>query len=224
LQRRYSFFTEGKWTPLIPTWLNRVYASQWELDGKKLWTLTNRQEQWAKGTVFADDFAPGMKYYDLITGKEIKTTTADGKTFLFIELKPKAIGGILSIPEKERCGLLCFPAKPVYEIKIPFQRGLFSIPSSEASKNTSRYSKKVQKAWCRYPYPGAGILNFSFRQRDVVFTRWKASSIFTAGLSANPFGTRKNLKTYAMDETTAPMLSLNDSEDSKYKPAARRIS
>ena len=65
IQRQFSeFFTEGNWFPLFPIKLNRVYASQWSLGNKKLWTIINRQEQEAKGRIAEFDEIKGMKDAD----------------------------------------------------------------------------------------------------------------------------------------------------------------
>ena len=66
--RQYSdFFTRGDWFPLFPVKLNRVYASQWSLGNKKLWTIINRQEQTAMGRIAEMEETKGLKYFDLIT-------------------------------------------------------------------------------------------------------------------------------------------------------------
>lgn len=102
LRQYTSFFTEGQWLPLFPTKLNRVYASQWSLKKTKLWTIINRQEQMAIGKILEEEFVKGTKYFDLITGKEVKTRVENGKVNLLVELKPKAIAGLISIPENEQ--------------------------------------------------------------------------------------------------------------------------
>ena len=110
--RQYSnFFTEGTWTPLVPVNLNRVYASKWQLGNQKLWTIVNRQEQIATGKLIDEPYVAGIKYVDLITGTEIKTRGGDllpdngrgglPRVSLYVELKPKAIAGILSVSEAE---------------------------------------------------------------------------------------------------------------------------
>ncbi|HLA59122.1 MAG TPA: hypothetical protein VK622_10195, partial [Puia sp.] len=80
IERRYSdFFTKGKWMPLYPTHLERVYANLWSLDNKKIWTIINRQEQDAMGPLLEIQHSAGMKYYDLIGGREAETQIVNGK-------------------------------------------------------------------------------------------------------------------------------------------------
>ncbi len=229
VQRRYSrFFTEGKWTPLIPVLLSRVYASQWELDGKKLWTLINRQEQWAKGIVFADDFTPGMKYYDLITGKEIETKTINGKTYLSIELKPKAISGILSVPEKERSpDFYAFLESQSIKDKNSSSSTSYFLPSHRLKpvKSTIKYSKnKLPQGMVQIPVLQEPVtLNFSFRQRECGFYPMEGIVDFSYSRAINQIlsaPVKTSLKAYAMDETTVTNAQFKRFLDvSKYRPA-----
>ncbi|WP_375444776.1 formylglycine-generating enzyme family protein [uncultured Fibrella sp.] len=102
IMRRYTdFFTAGDWFPLLPVKLNRVYASQWQLGNKTLWTIINRQEQPATGKLLEIDATPGTKFFDLVAGKALKTRVENGKVSLFTSLKPKAIGCILAMPEAD---------------------------------------------------------------------------------------------------------------------------
>ncbi len=46
IQRRYSALFAGEnWTPLVPTNQSGLYASLWEGDGLRLWTLVNRRNE-----------------------------------------------------------------------------------------------------------------------------------------------------------------------------------
>ena len=50
IQRRYTALFSGEgWTPLVPTEQPGVYASLWEGDGLRLWTLVNREREAVDG-------------------------------------------------------------------------------------------------------------------------------------------------------------------------------
>ncbi len=49
LRRWFRHFNEGVWTPLACMPAPGVFASRWELDGVRLWTLVNRNRQPASG-------------------------------------------------------------------------------------------------------------------------------------------------------------------------------
>ena len=102
IMRRYStFFTQGKWTPLYETGLYRTYSSLWESGHEKLWTIINRQEQSAMGKVLETAHTDGMKYFDLVTGREATTVIAGGRAGIYMHLAPRAIACILAIPADE---------------------------------------------------------------------------------------------------------------------------
>jgi len=72
VQRQFSeIFATGKWTPLIPTLIEGVYANQWAGDGITLWTLVNRTEQPIEGEFFKPQRAGGL--YNLLTGERVES-------------------------------------------------------------------------------------------------------------------------------------------------------
>ncbi len=102
LQRHFSsFFTEGEWSPLVETHLNRVYASLWQRGNQKLWTIVNRQEQRAKGPFLKLYAHKGMRYFDLIKGEEVTTSHHEDKIHLHLSLLPRELGSFLAIPKEE---------------------------------------------------------------------------------------------------------------------------
>lgn len=172
IQRTFStFFTEGEWFPLFPTKLNRVYASQWQLGNKKLWSIINRQEQWAMGKLLEETERKGIKYIDLISGKEAKTTVENGKVSVFVELNPKAIGGILALPEGELTPELNFFLKKQAAIhqKANFRTD-YQLPQHILKPviPTKKYAKTtLPKGMKIIPVPSdSATMTFSFRQRE----------------------------------------------------------
>jgi len=210
VMRQYSdFFTQGQWTPLFPVWLNRVYASLWELDNKKLWTLINRQEQLATGGIFAVDYVQGVKYFDLIAGKEIKTKTTNGKTSLFTELKPKAIGCILSVPEHDLVPeFYSFLAKQAASDKKSNFSPAYSLPSHglKPVQRTPIYSRyKIPRGMVPIAVPPAPVeMNYSFRQRECGFYPMEGVMDFSYSRAINQILSGKvkvTLQPYAIDVT-----------------------
>jgi len=69
IQRRYAdlFCGEG-WTPLVATEQAGIYASLWELAGRRLWTLVNRTTRPVEGALLRAVLNPGERVYDLIRG------------------------------------------------------------------------------------------------------------------------------------------------------------
>lgn len=76
IQRRYhSLFTDELWTPLVETLHDGVFASLWEGNGIKLWTIVNRLEETINGDILNIDSGNA---YDLVKGKKIDTKIFNG--------------------------------------------------------------------------------------------------------------------------------------------------
>lgn len=100
IQRRYVrlFLGEG-WTPLVETEQANVYASLWEGNGLRLWTLVNRSENPVEGVFLKVPHTKGTRYFDLVAGNEAgeyfnKTVSLAGK------IGPRGAGAFLSGSEK----------------------------------------------------------------------------------------------------------------------------
>jgi formylglycine-generating enzyme required for sulfatase activity len=96
IQRRYvNLFSGQGWTPLIETDLANVYASLWEEDGLRLWTLVNRSNDLVRGVLLKVPDIEGTNYFDLITGREVGEVT-NGKTSITGSIGPQGVGAFLS--------------------------------------------------------------------------------------------------------------------------------
>ena len=73
IQRRFTeLFSGERWTPLVPTNASGLYASLWEADGVRLWTLVNRSTRELTGGPSAVELKPGEQLWDVISGQEAK--------------------------------------------------------------------------------------------------------------------------------------------------------
>ncbi len=174
LRQYNAFFTEGEWTPLFPVQLNRVFASQWKLGNKILWTIINRQEQSSIGKLFEQEYVKGMRYFDLISGAEILATLENGKVSINADLKPKAIAGILAIPGDE-----CSPEffaflkkqaenheKADFSIAVTLPTHLLKPVGLTQKYNTTSFPKEMS----RIQVPTDSVqMTFAFRQRECGF-------------------------------------------------------
>ncbi len=93
VQHRYArLFCDGVWTPLAGNPADGVYASCWELDGLRLWTLVNRRDAWRSGVALP--VSSDCDAFDLITGT--RYTVEDDGTSLTIP--PHGLSAILEAP------------------------------------------------------------------------------------------------------------------------------
>jgi len=85
IQRRYTaLFAGERWTPLVPAGGADVYASLWESDGIRLWTLVNRATSEVEGGPLAVELRDGERLWDLVSGVEVKAAIAT--------IRPRGIG------------------------------------------------------------------------------------------------------------------------------------
>jgi len=89
IQRRYApMFCGERWTPLVPAEPTGVYASLWESDSPRLWTLINRSNQTVEGSLSDVNLGPGELLFDLIAGREVNSP--------IVRLAPRGIGCLLA--------------------------------------------------------------------------------------------------------------------------------
>ncbi len=96
IQRRYvSLLSGADWTPLVPTETAGVYASLWQSEGIRLWTVVNRSEKDIEGTLLKVPQAKGDAYFDLMAGREVSPGDG-GQVLLRGHLRPRGIGAFVA--------------------------------------------------------------------------------------------------------------------------------
>ena len=101
IQRRFASVFNGEgWLPLVSTNAAGVYASLWQGDNVRLWTLINRSKEDITGILMSVELQPEEKVYDLISGKEAQHRARDirnGQSIVDISgsLSARGIGCIL---------------------------------------------------------------------------------------------------------------------------------
>ncbi len=97
IQRRYADLFAGEgWTPLVSTAASDVFASLWERDGLRLWSVVNRGERAVRGGVLDVVAVDGARYFDLVAGREVHPRVVDGAISLTGEIRPRGIGAFLA--------------------------------------------------------------------------------------------------------------------------------
>ncbi len=92
IQRRYAstFCGEG-WVPLVPTVQPHVYASLWERDGLRLWTMVNRSDSPVDGPLIEVANLQGQSIYDLVRGREATVQQRTSGVSVLGRLAPRGI-------------------------------------------------------------------------------------------------------------------------------------
>ena len=94
------FLISPDWEPLFPMDNYGVYASRWPLDGEAVWTIVNRNSYNIAGPQMSVPFTPGLRYFDLYHGAELKPEISGLSAVLSFDLEANGYGAILATPEE----------------------------------------------------------------------------------------------------------------------------
>jgi len=92
------FLISPDWEPFSPMHNYGVYASRWPLGKETVWTIVNRTGYNIAGSQMDVTLAPGMRYFDLYHGTELKPETDGALTVLSFEIEANGFAAILATP------------------------------------------------------------------------------------------------------------------------------
>jgi len=209
VQRRYVVLFSGEgWTPLIKTEMPDVYASLWEGNGLRLWTLVNRSERTLEGPFLKVQHLDGERYFDLILGCEVKCEVHDGAIVLHGMIRSRGIGAFIS-GTSETLGK-DFPRFLNAQAKLNASADFNTdFPSRTARLRpvaaTKEYGKEeIPPGMVEIP-PTTFDMKVVFRVRECGF--YGSQNDHLKGAGAHPlhhmrtFERKVSLKSYAMDVT-----------------------
>jgi formylglycine-generating enzyme required for sulfatase activity len=91
------FFASEGWEPLYPMQRYGVYASRWPLAEQTLWTIVNRNEYDVEGRQITMPYTPGLRYFDLYHGTELRPDVQNGEAALSFSTEAHGYGAILAV-------------------------------------------------------------------------------------------------------------------------------
>jgi formylglycine-generating enzyme required for sulfatase activity len=96
------FLVSREWEPHYPMHNYGVYASRWPMGHETVWSIVNRSGYDIGGPQMDVSFTPGMRYFDLYHGVQLKpdlTKTSDGETAtLSFVIEAHGFGAVLATP------------------------------------------------------------------------------------------------------------------------------
>ncbi len=92
------FLVSPDWEPLYPMHNFGVYASRWPLGDQTAWTIVNRTDYDIDGRQMDLKTTPGMRYFDLYHGVELKPETDGPVSVLSFNVEANGYGAILATP------------------------------------------------------------------------------------------------------------------------------
>lgn len=96
------------WEPHTPTVPYGVFASRFPKDGRTLWLLVNRAAYDIDGPELEVRAQPGMHYFDLWHGEELKPDSQNGVATLSFAIEASGYGAVLARPEPAGAALSAF--------------------------------------------------------------------------------------------------------------------
>jgi formylglycine-generating enzyme required for sulfatase activity len=90
------FLVSPGWEPLYPMRSYGVYASRWPLAQETVWTIVNRTGYDIAGRQMNVALIPGMRYFDLYHGTELKPQTEGQSAVLSFEIEANGYGAVLA--------------------------------------------------------------------------------------------------------------------------------
>jgi formylglycine-generating enzyme required for sulfatase activity len=91
------FLVSQDWEPFYPMRRYGVYASRWPLDKQTVWTIVNRNEYNVGGLQMSVSHEPGMRYFDLYHGVEVKPVMEGNDAVLDFTTEAHGYGAILAV-------------------------------------------------------------------------------------------------------------------------------
>jgi formylglycine-generating enzyme required for sulfatase activity len=126
IERRFAeFLVSPDWEPHTPSIQYGVFASKWPRNGRTVWTIVNRTVYDIEGAQLEIPATPGMHYFDLWHGVELKPAEHNGKTVLAFPMEGLGYGAVLAQPE---------PADPSLSAFLDEMRKLSERPLSTFPK------------------------------------------------------------------------------------------
>ena len=93
-----KFLVSPGWEPLYPMLNYGVYASRWPLAQQTVWTIVNRASYDTSGEQITVPMTPGMRYFDLYHGVELKPAVNGEDAVLSFSMEANGYGAILATP------------------------------------------------------------------------------------------------------------------------------
>jgi len=159
------FLVSPGWEPLYPMIFYGIFASRWPMGDQTVWTIVNRNEYDVAGRQISVPSKPGVRYFDLYHGVELKPDHEEGRDVLSFPIEAHGFGAVLATngePEAHLQDLMkrmkVMTEKPLAsfdDVWKPISQQLVEIPPTKAAPSAPEGMVKI---------PGA---SFVFKVRGI---------------------------------------------------------
>jgi formylglycine-generating enzyme required for sulfatase activity len=98
IERKFSdALLSPQWEPHTPVLRHGIYASKFPAGGSTVWTFVNRNEFDVAGAQIRLPQQPGLRYFDLWNGEELKPSAQENKVVLSFLIEAHGYGAVLAV-------------------------------------------------------------------------------------------------------------------------------
>ena len=161
------FLNSPGWEPLYPMHSFGVYSSRWPLGSQTVWTIVNRNSYNIDGPQIDLPAEPGMHYYDLYHGVELKPVIDGRQITLSFAIEANGFGAILATPntadptfESLMQRMAAITAKPL----ASFPHDPISLPQHLVEIASTKSASHAPEGMIRIP---GGTFDFKVQGREI---------------------------------------------------------
>jgi len=147
------FLVSPDWEPLYPMHNYGVYSSRWPLGKETVWTMVNRTGYDIAGRQMSVPPTPGMRYFDLYHGTELKVDETDSDAVLSFPIEASGYGAILATPGepsdqiralmKRMAAMTKEPLESLSHLPVILSQKIVEIPPTQPAAETPSGMVKV---------------------------------------------------------------------------------
>jgi iron(II)-dependent oxidoreductase len=100
------FLISKDWEPFYPTIPYGIFASRWPLGDRTVWTIVNRNEYNIESRQFLVPAGPGVRYFDLYHGVELRPEHEGNQDALTFAIAAHGFGAIAALPGEPDPGMI----------------------------------------------------------------------------------------------------------------------
>jgi formylglycine-generating enzyme required for sulfatase activity len=174
------FLVSPDWEPHYPMHNFGVYASRWPLKDGTVWTIVNRTPYNISGRQMDVPATPGLRYFDLYHGIELKPETSGPSAVLTFDIEANGYGAILAIPaepnEKIKAlmqTMAALTSKPLASFShepVVLPQTLVEIPPTQPATQTPEGMVRIPGGSFVFKVHGTEIEGEASNMVDVQFT------------------------------------------------------
>ena len=171
IMRAYPDLLVSKdWEPHTPTLQKSVFASRFPSEQQTIWTMINRNTYSVDGPQLRVPYTPGVRYFDLWHGVELKPVREGQEATLSFELEENGFGSVLAIngaPDQKLNTLLAMMSKLATKRLADFSGEWKFLPQTQVPIAATKPAKAAPAGMTRIP---AG--SFEFQVEGLMVEGW----------------------------------------------------